>query len=263
MFLIPLFLTTFLACDKKKTEVEVNDRLDFDGDGVFAEEDCDDLDANTINDMDCDGVVSAEDCNDNDPNTINDMDCDGVVTTEDCDDNDASTYPGAAYNETDNTLCMTDFDGDGYGDDNPAEGVEIGSDCDDTDPALLSNRTDADCDGLSTAEELANEPQGFGIEMGFDMFSTGAVTCHMFRAEDGWSFDEVQDLVGEYENSLDGVMVTAVESGCLPTETEQSWAKCLGFHPSSSDETRPIWLYTNYASVGSLFCSNPDELEYF
>ena len=34
----------------------------------------------------------------------------------DCDDADPVTYPGAAFNES-TTACMTDFDGDGYGED--------------------------------------------------------------------------------------------------------------------------------------------------
>ena len=31
---------------------------------------------------------------------------------------------------------MRDFDGDGYGDQNPAEGIEAGKDCDDQEPTI-------------------------------------------------------------------------------------------------------------------------------
>ena len=48
----------------------------------------------------------------------------------DCDDADADTFPGAAEHDS-TTACMTDADGDGWGDDSPSSGVDYGSDCDD------------------------------------------------------------------------------------------------------------------------------------
>ena len=64
-----------------------------------------------------------------------DYDEDGFYADEgDCDDTDSTTFPGAALEDSD-TACMTDADGDGYGDANPAnENVEPGTDCDDSDP---------------------------------------------------------------------------------------------------------------------------------
>ena len=63
-----------------------------------------------------------------------DNDGDGFTEYEDCDDTDSTTYPGAALEDSD-TACMTDADGDGYGDANPVnENVESGTDCDDSDP---------------------------------------------------------------------------------------------------------------------------------
>ena len=56
--------------------------------------------------------------------TGTDVDGDGYDTTLDCDDNDPNTFPGAALNGLDYTLYMTDVDGDDYGDENPALGVE-------------------------------------------------------------------------------------------------------------------------------------------
>ena len=55
------------------------------------------------------------------------MDGDGFYDTVDCDDTDPFTYPGAAESEADFTLCMTDLDGDGYGDDNHDSGVAAGT----------------------------------------------------------------------------------------------------------------------------------------
>ncbi len=82
-----------------------------------------------------------------------DLDGDGYCLYEDCDDTDAATYPGAAELDS-TTACMTDADGDGYGDDRPASGVTAGSDCDDSDAAISPSATegvgdgvDQDCDG--------------------------------------------------------------------------------------------------------------------
>lgn len=67
----------------------------------------------------------------------------------DCDDQDASTYPGAAFNEpgADASACMTDADGDGWGDSSPGPGVTPGRDCDDGSPGVTNNVYREDCDG--------------------------------------------------------------------------------------------------------------------
>jgi hypothetical protein len=97
-------------------------------------------------DQDCDGADIAE--------SIEDGDSDGFYNTVDCDDEDSFTHPGAAENESDPTACMTDADGDGYGDTNPtASGAEPGTDCDDQSLAIYPYATDIedgidnDCDG--------------------------------------------------------------------------------------------------------------------
>ena len=65
-----------------------------------------------------------------------DNDGDGYEFGYDCDDDDALTYPGAAPLDSEED-CMTDVDGDDYGDANPInEDVVAGSDCDDSDPAV-------------------------------------------------------------------------------------------------------------------------------
>ena len=93
---------------------------DNDGDGFIAcVDDCDDNDAN-VNplDNDGDGLSTCDgDCDDANSNIgIEDNDGDGFsACLNDCDDTDANTYPGAAFNEADPTLCLEDADGDGYG----------------------------------------------------------------------------------------------------------------------------------------------------
>jgi hypothetical protein len=56
----------------------------------------------------------------------------GTVDNDlDCDDGDPDTFPGAAENEPDAEACMNDDDDDGWGDDMPPPGVDVGIDCND------------------------------------------------------------------------------------------------------------------------------------
>jgi len=103
---------------------DMNDTIgatDEDGDGYIAcVDDCDDMNADLTNaDADGDGVtVCGGDCDDADAAVgAEDNDGDGFsACLDDCDDTSATTYPGAAFNEADSSLCLNDADGDGYGD---------------------------------------------------------------------------------------------------------------------------------------------------
>ncbi|MBM4391704.1 MAG: lamin tail domain-containing protein [Deltaproteobacteria bacterium] len=73
----------------------------------------------------------------------------------DCDDSDDNTFPGAASNDS-STSCMTDADGDNYGDSSAASPVTAGTDCDDSRSGVKPGATetcgtsyDDDCDGSS------------------------------------------------------------------------------------------------------------------
>jgi FG-GAP repeat/Putative metal-binding motif len=155
--------------------------------GVTAGTDCDDGDA-TISpaatfegvddevDQDCDGSETCNADSDDDgfidgTTTVAsaDIDCtdagEGLATaqTGECDDSDASTYPGAAAADS-ATDCMTDDDGDGYGDDSPASGVTAGTDCDDGDAAfnpgateVVGDEVDQDCDGTEACAADADD----------------------------------------------------------------------------------------------------------
>ena len=75
--------------------------VDLDSDGVIADEDCNDQDAQLgarVNDGDCDGYLQAVDCDDADPESTHrgeDADCDGYLPPDDCDDTKPDVYPGA------------------------------------------------------------------------------------------------------------------------------------------------------------------------
>ncbi|MEC7985149.1 MAG: MopE-related protein, partial [Myxococcota bacterium] len=73
-----------------------------------------------------------------------------VVGGGDCDETSAdadSTFPGAA--ELESTVdCMTDFDDDGYGDDNPSVSATAGTDCDDDDDTIYPGASEVQGDGI-------------------------------------------------------------------------------------------------------------------
>ena len=78
----------------------------------------------------------------------------GFVSDDtDCLDTDANTFPGAAAYES-ATDCMTDADGDDYGDSTPFAAVTAGTDCDDADASIspaeteVCDEVDQDCDGV-------------------------------------------------------------------------------------------------------------------
>ena len=63
--------------------------IDYDGDGIFADEDCDDQYIDEV-DSDCDGTVDSQDAFPNDPSETRDSDGDGVGDNSDAFPNDPS-----------------------------------------------------------------------------------------------------------------------------------------------------------------------------
>ena len=120
------------------------DTVDADGDGENSDTDCDDSDA-AINSSAAEVLYDGID-NDCDPLTLDtvDADGDGENSDTDCDDSDSLTYSGAAANDS-TTACMTDADGDGYGDIN---GTTAGTDCDDSDSMVNPGATEIQNDGI-------------------------------------------------------------------------------------------------------------------
>ena len=141
-------------------------------------------------DNDGDGYPASYDCNDNDPSlNYDDYDGDTFASCDgDCDDRDGFTYPGAAWAES-STLCMTDLDGDGYGEMYPASGVTAGSDCDDRDGSIFPG---------------ADDPAGDGVDQDCDGADTGS----------GGSTVTVSGTTGTIIDYFDNYYYATVASGC-------------------------------------------------
>jgi hypothetical protein len=148
----PSYVDNALDCDDTDAdlnpgEVEICDGLDQDCDGVAdspVPADADtfyaDVDADGYGDEDA--IITA--C---------DLPAGASRVAGDCDDGDVDTHPGSAYHESE-TACMTDADGDGFGDDAATAGITDGTDCDDsaysTNPDAIEaclDGVDNNCDG--------------------------------------------------------------------------------------------------------------------
>ena len=86
----------------------------------------------------------------------------GFSVSNDCDDADDDTFPGAAQLD-DEDACMTDADGDGFGDTTPsANGVTAGTDCDDASGATFPGA--AQIEGPDSCM-LDEDDDGYGADL--------------------------------------------------------------------------------------------------
>ena len=142
--------------------------------------------------------------------SVSDSDCDGDLDATDCDDSDPNTYTGAAeydfvYNNPnyDYMVCMTDADNDGFGDDNPAVGVEAGTDCDDS-TAYEDNSSGSHVDSTQTGALIADNST-FTVS-NFDSISP-------YRDEDYYQFTFVEPASGNYDLDCDLTLPASVTTG--------------------------------------------------
>ena len=161
---------------------------DLDGDGFSSSEDCDDTDGD-INpgqeeiaadgiDQNCDGMELCYEDLDGDgfgsaiQIESDDLQCSTTgfsSQSNDCLDTNSSAYPGAAIE--DETACMLNSDGDGYGDQNPPAGVDSGTDCDDSNAEIHPNADDI-------------------IDDGIDNNCDGLEICYVDEDDDGYRSDD-------------------------------------------------------------------------
>ena len=143
-----------LAC------ITVTDITDLDGDGYYANQDCDDNNPNvhpgaveiTYNGLD-------DDCNSATPD--DDLDGDGYLLSVDCNDNNPNVHPGAVeitYNGLDDDCNSATLDNDLDND-----GFPVPEDCDDNNPDINPNAVeipdndiDENCDGEISTTGVTN-----------------------------------------------------------------------------------------------------------
>ena len=151
-----------------------------------------------------------EDCDGNDCDADGDgQDAEGELACwggTDCDDADASTWTGAAWSD-DPLECMTDADGDGWGDEAAASWVTAGTDCDDGDTAVApelweipNDHEDNDCDGDVDTVDLSTYYHVASVHT--SPHSSGG-TLGVRPAELGWSlaaagYDGASDAYADY-----------------------------------------------------------------
>lgn len=204
-------------CDDKDSSLNQDD-VDADG-YTTCDNDCDDNDADlNLDDADQDGYSLCDgDCNDEDAFvSVEDLDGDGFSAcgakgSVDCDDTDAYTFPGAAdLEENGADYCMTDLDGDGWGDAEPGEGIDAGTDCHDANHLLNQNDDDGDtfttCDGDCVDSDEFTFPGAAQSESGS--------ACMTDSDDDGYGEDTPADGVTA------GTDCNDVDESISPAQTE-------------------------------------------
>ena len=193
-------------------------------DGI--DQDCDDVD-DCYTDTDGDGYGGST------TQTGSDLTCgngDEADDSDDCDDGDAYTYPGAAASDS-TSDCMTDADGDGWGDDAATGDVTAGTDCDDSDSGISPDESgnddrgtlgtanvDDDCDDIVDEDyawaggelvisevhyysELANPKNGEWLEL----YNPSATETYYL---DGWTVDlETTGSDQDFVIGVDGLVI--------------------------------------------------------
>jgi len=185
---------------------------------TLVDEDCDGL----VDDDDDDAVGKVDSWPDLDGDGFGDLSAAAVQTCAlvdgnsdnalDCVDDDADTFPGAAENE-DPQACMRDQDGDGWGDDDPPMGADMGTDCDDSNvdlspgtPEIFGDGFDQNCDG-EDAVALLDDFEGGGVVWSFISGDAGTTTDYaaegLYSLNLGGGGGEARSISMDLTNCLD------------------------------------------------------------
>ncbi|MCP3980554.1 MAG: PKD domain-containing protein, partial [bacterium] len=148
-----------------------------------------------------------------------------VSEPSDCDDASATTFPGAAPN--DGVACMSDVDGDGWGDAAPAPGVAAGTDCDDsaadTFPGAAPNDSGVACMRDADGDDWGDDTPQAGATPGSDCDDTEANTS----PDTQWYADTDGDGFGDFTEPV---------SQCLqPAEHVADATDCDDTSPTATD----------------------------
>ena len=200
------------VCDADDTDEDCNGVADDDDSGVTGT-------STWFVDSDSDGYGDAADAGTEycDPPSAY------VSDNSDCLDSDGDTFPGAAAIDS-TTDCMTDADGDDYGDDSPVSGVTDGTDCDDSDasvnpsvdedgtPALRQDGTDDDCSGSDAPYLLEDLAEGDLVVTELNVNPTGGDDPNMEFVEILNNSGGELDFQGLYWTNSGGNSATLADS---------------------------------------------------
>ncbi|MEC7985423.1 MAG: MopE-related protein, partial [Myxococcota bacterium] len=125
------------------------------------------------------------------------------INQTDCDDAVSTTFPGAAENES-STVCMSDADGDGYGDSSASGSVTAGTDCNDnastganTFPGAAPNDSSTECMTDEDGDDYGESNPANGVSAGTDCDDTdNSVTASdtaYYVDADGDGFGDIND----------------------------------------------------------------------
>lgn len=127
-----------------------------------------------------------------------------VPNDDDCDDGSEHTFPGAAPND-DPEACMTDVDGDDWGESMPMNpDVTPGTDCDDDDPSTFPGSAEVEdpekCMKDEDGDGWGDSSVDPGVDVGSDCYDSNAVINPgdrlLYTAFDDGQFAEVNVETG-------------------------------------------------------------------
>ena len=183
-----------------------------------------------------------------------------IADNSDCNDADASEFPGAVAEAT-ATQCMTDQDGDGFGDRGAAGLYDAGSDCNDADasefPGAVAEATatqcmtDQDGDGYGDAAPSGlYDPGSDCVDTNAAVFVGAAVleptVCGIDRDGDGWAHgcfsipgadlgtDCNDSTIDGGASHYPGAVAEGSATDCMEDQDGDGWGSDL---PLSTDET--------------------------
>ena len=190
------------------------------------------------------GVTAGTDCDDTDDD-LNQDDQDGDLITscdDDCNDEDANTFPGSAELDSE-TSCMTDADGDGFGDDDATGFANDGTDCDDDDgtiyPGAVEESDSDECMMDADEDGYGDMSPADGFDAGTDCDDDDATLTSADDDGDGYSTcdDDCDDddeftFPGAAENETSEDTGSTADQWCMTDADDDGWGDAS---PAASD----------------------------
>ena len=163
----------------------------------------------------------------------------------DCDDLDPFTYPGVAQLDS-TTLCLRDLDGDGYGDDSPANSsVSAGTDCDDAQAAISPSATEIAADGQ---DQNCDSYEDCFVDSDLDGYGSSATTSSASLLCSGLAISDNDDDCDDSDaNTFPGAAEYDSSTACM----------------TDADQDGYGWMIAPTNGVGGNDCDDSDSSVYY